>query len=153
MTINIMFDRQLNLKTEVGNIGFFLRKASPETGVFDFDVKCEMNDKFRGFYPQRSFCRLYTDDLRKLVQYFRNHCVGLENGTLSESPVYMPLEADLQIRCLDGDVENDEGYFSVCILFNCGKQGESGSNNYFGFESVIELSELKIFCSNINKLL
>lgn len=151
--MNNMLDRQLNLKTEAGNIGFFLRQASPKSGVFDFDIKCEMNDKFRDFYPQVSFCRLYADDLRKLIQYFRDHCAGLENGSLSESPVYMPLEADFQIRCLDGDIEDDEGYFSVCIFFNCGKVGETGSNNYFGFESVIDFNELKNFYSDINKLL
>ncbi len=153
MVMNNTIDNILKLKTEAGSIIFFLQKNLPESNIFDFDIKCEMNGKFVDLYPKASFCRLYSDDLRKLVQYFQNHCAGLENGSLFESPVYMPLEADFQIRCLDGDIEKEEGYFSLYIFFNCGKLTENGSNNYFGFESIIYLNDLKKFYYDINKLL
>lgn len=143
---------KLSLKTEVGIIEFILDKTYQEEGFFDFFMKCNLDNKFSDFLPNIPSCRLYRSDLTKLVNYFQEHCLGLESGRLFESPTYMPLEADFQIRCLDGDIENGEGYFSVNVLFNYGKVSESGTNCYFGFESVIDLDDLNIFYDEVEKI-
>lgn len=144
---------KIELKTEACNV-IFSRKIPYESDFFDFDIDCVMEKKFTGFYPNDFFCRLYKNDLRRLIQYFNKHFQGLKDGSISESPVYMPLEADIQIRCLDGDIDSsDDGYFSISILFNCGKINEDASNTYFGFETVIDVLDCKKFCNDINSLI
>ena len=145
--------RIIELKTEACSVNFSLRELPLEDGCFDFDIKCVMPEKFTGFYPKSFLCRLYNDDLERLIQHFDRHCQGLMNGSLHESPVYTPLEGDIQIRCLDGDIEKpDDGYFSICILFNCGKVNEDASNTYFGFETIVDLIDLNKFCDSIRSL-
>jgi len=141
------------LRTEACDIVFSLRKSRQEIDLFDFDIECAMAEAFAGFYPKDFFCQLYGSDLKRLVQHFGEHCQGLRCGDITESPVYLPLEADFQVRCLDGDVEDPVGgYFSICFLFNCGKPSEGALNTYFGFETIVLLSDLDQFCSDVMAL-
>lgn len=66
----------------------------------------------------------------------------------------MPLEGDIQIKGLDGDVVDlSDGYFSISVLFNCGKANELSSNIYFGLEAVVGLTELNEFCERLKRLI
>ena len=145
--------RIIKLKTEACSVNFSLRQAYHEDGLFDFSIECVMPKAFTGFYPAGFSCRLYNDDLNRLIQYFNRHRQGLLDGSLSESPVFMPLEGDFQIKCSDGDVESaDDGYFSICILFNAGKVNEDASNAYFGFETIVDVLDINRFCEDVKSL-
>lgn len=75
-------------------------------------------------------------------------------GELIESPPYVPLEGDIQIKDLDGDVVDwSDGYFSISILFNCGKTNELSYNTYFGLETVVGVAELNEFCEGLKRLI
>lgn len=144
----------ISLKTEAGVLIFSPVGVHKSEGVFDFNIVCALAKRFSGFLPGSFTCRLYRSDIERLVSYFDSHVRGLMVGELKESPPYVPLEGDMQIKCLDGDVVDlSDGYFSISVLFNCGKAGELFSNTYFGLETVVDLTDLNEFCEGLKILI
>lgn len=140
----------VQFKTGVGSLIFSPVAVYRDEGIFDFNISCVLAKKFSGLLSGDFACRLYRNDIERLISYFDSHVQGLMAGTLAESPAYMPLEGDIQIKGLDGDVVDfSDGCFSISVLFNCGRADESSSNSYFGFETIVELSELHEFCEGL----
>ncbi|SFD53706.1 hypothetical protein [Pseudoalteromonas denitrificans] len=144
----------INLRLEIGCISFILRKFHDDTYFWDFDIECLMEKKFECFNPKHYFCSLNKTDLINLVEYFQTHYLGLIDNQLTESQIFMPLEGDFQIKCMEGEIDNiDDGYFSISLMFNNGKPYEDASNCYFGFESVVDIQNIILFCQDIKTLL
>jgi len=140
----------LELKLDAGVLLFSPFMICEDDGVFDFNVSCIFDGKFSGFLPGNFFCRLHRNDIERLIAYFDCHINLLMVGEWCESTSYVPLESDLQIKALDGDViDCSDGEFSINILFNCGKGAKGTTNTYFGFETVVEISDLSKFCHGL----
>ncbi|NWB29036.1 hypothetical protein [Pseudomonas gingeri] len=141
-----------SLKTEAGNLVFSLIRADECAGVFDFELSCVFVGSFSRYLPGKFSCRLYRGDIERLIAYFFNHVQSLVLGG-EESPVYVPLESDFQIKCLSGDVVDfSDGYFSMSVMFNCGVGGEGSANTYFGFETIVDVGELSLFCEELRRI-
>lgn len=143
---------EFSLKTEAGSLVFSLVRADEYAGVFDFELSCVFVGSFYGYLPGKFSFRLYRGDIEKLIAYFFNHVQSLILGG-EESPVYVPLESDFQIKCLSGDVVDfSDGYFSMSVMFNCGMGSEGSANTYFGFETVVDVGELSLFCEGLRRV-
>ncbi|MGE8360955.1 hypothetical protein [Pseudomonas sp.] len=140
------------LKLEVGRLVLSPIKSDLGESFFDFDIFCELIGRYRGFLPDRFFCRFYLGDIEKLILYCETHVRNAMSGVY-ESCTYFPLEGDLQIKLSSGEVVDfSDGYFSIRILFNCGQESEFSSNAYFGFETVVTLVDLASFCDGLKWL-
>ncbi len=60
----------------------------------------------------------------------------------------------MHITALSGDaVDLSDGEFSIRILFNCGQGEKAATNTYFGFETVVDVSDLNKFCIGLKGFL
>ena len=140
------------LKTEAGSLIFAPVNVREGEEKFDFNITCVLVGRFSGLLSGNFVCRLFRGDIERLLIYFYDHVQVLMAGG-GEAPSFVPLEGDIQIKALDGEVVDMlDGYFTINILFNCGKPDEASSNVYFGFEAVVELSELNKFCDGLRRL-
>ncbi|KIP97668.1 MULTISPECIES: hypothetical protein [Pseudomonas] len=141
-------------QTEAGCLMFSPVKVCDDEGFFDFKISCALAKNFSRFLQGDFACRLYGKDIERLVAQFDKHVRGLILGEYAQSLSYVPLESDIQIQFLDGEViDVSDGYFSIIILFNCGKADEASSNTYFGLETVVEVSDFKSFCEGLKRLI
>lgn len=139
---------------DIGDLIFSPVRVCEKDGVFDFVITCDLVEKFSGLLSGNFGCRLYRDDIERLILYFDSHIRGLKFEGRGESPVFVPLESDIQIRGLEGEVVDfSDGYFSIIIFFNCGKANEYSSNGYFGFEAVVEVTAVYEFCDGLKRLI
>jgi len=146
--------QKIELITEACTLIFNLKKIDCEDGYFHFDLDCVSSGEFLGFNSKTFFCSFSINDFERLIQYIDTHCqILLEGDGWYESPVYVPTDFDLQIQCFDGEIVNyQDGCLSIRILFNCGPPNEGQSNAYIGFESVIDVINLREFRDDIATL-
>ncbi|MEN5093704.1 hypothetical protein ABE458_23700 [Pseudomonas protegens] len=145
---------RIELESEAGVLRFFVKSTEAKNCFFDFDVVCDWNKKFSGCLPDRVFCSLNFDDIKRLVEYFHRHKLSVLADKVDGALVFMPLENDFQIRLMAGEADSlEEGYFWIGFLFNFGGKDEDSSNVYFGFEASIEFSAVDDFCSSLMGLI
>ncbi|MBB4820193.1 hypothetical protein HNP29_003586 [Pseudomonas alcaligenes] len=150
--MNIFSD--VSLKTEAGDLIFSPVGVYKSEGVFDYNITCALAERFSGLLPGSFACRLYRNDIEGLISYFDVHLRSLVAGRFVESLSFLPLEGDIQIKGLDGEVTDFfDGYFSINILFNCGRANRSSSNTYFGFETVVEVVAVHEFCEGLKRFI
>lgn len=146
--------KSVGLKLDVGVLQFVPVNIYVNDGVFDFNIFCALDSGFSGFLSEKFFCRLYRRDIERLISYFDSHVKGLVAGELAESFTYVNLENDMHITALSGDaVDLSDGEFSIRILFNCGQGEKATTNTYFGFETVVDVSDLNKFCIGLKGFL
>ncbi len=96
--------------------------------------------------------RLFLADVTRLGTYLREHVLGLSNGEVTESPVFVPTELDFQVQALDGEVESlFDGYFTIAFSVRRQAMGMKGGGN-FGFEGVVYLPDIYRFCAELDVL-
>lgn len=143
----------IDLETDAGVVKFSIKSVVESGGVIDFDIVCVFFEKFSNCLPNAFFCRLYREDIKRLVGYFDDHRAEVVAGTVSESRVYMPLENDFQIRFMTGEAESlEDGYFSIGVMFNCGGRDEESSDVFFGFEAAVDFSAAIKFCVSLRRM-
>lgn len=95
---------------------------------------------------------LFRNDIRGLNEYLRNHIEGLRVRRHAEVPVYTPLELSFLMQALDGEVETPmDGYFSLSFLV-CRRFDSNGERAYYGFEGTAILSDIHLFCSELERM-
>ena len=94
-------------------------------------------------------CYCKTEELQRLVAYFEDHLLHLEE----ESDIFMPLEAGFQLRAQIGERNSDgTGYISLLILLNVGFNS-IGNRLYCGGEVIITLEEVNVFLQELQALI
>lgn len=105
----------------------------------------------RGVFP--------LSDLARLGAWMQAHIQSLspassEHPQVSvETDTWVSLDLSVQIQCLDGDVEQQDGTFvggfGLRVLVQIGEDAATGHAVYGGFEGGVDVSEAVTFCRHL----
>lgn len=70
----------ISFETGVGVLIFSPVAVYREEGVFDFNIVCALVAKFSGLLSGDFACRLYRNDIERLISYFDSHVQVLMAG-------------------------------------------------------------------------
>lgn len=103
----------------------------------------------------RGFASFPVSDLARLRDWIEAHISRLveDQPQSLESPVWVPLDLSLSVRCLSGEgshgEEGFEGSFGVQVFIAVGRDLATRSNIYAGLEGVIGMRDALAFCQEI----
>ena len=145
--------KTVRLKTDGIVTNFMFGNFETESGSAKVRIDLAMTKEDDDWQMPPVECRLWKSDLERLSRYFGGHIEGLLNGSLCESPVFVPSELGFQIRALDGDVESKlDGYFSIELMINYGSKGKNHHGLYIGYSSTIDLANVNEFRARIENI-
>ena len=94
-----------------------------------------------------------TNDFINVAKYLKHHLAQLSIDDNFESPVFMPLEFSFQLQAFSGNVEADEGTFSVQFLLNIGKHPTNRTDIYVGAWANMNVKDARMFIASIEELI
>lgn len=142
------------LETEGYRVCFALQETQAAKESMEVVVELVL-DRNLGDVAVQSVPTLMTvRDVSRLMAYFEEHIIRLQQHPDSESSVFVPLELGFQVQALAGEVHaGDDGEFSVRFFVNVGASSPAGHRVYIGGESVVTLKKLQVFLASLHEAL
>ncbi|AVH68151.1 hypothetical protein [Nostoc sp. 'Peltigera membranacea cyanobiont' N6] len=142
------------LKTNGYELKFYLGVAENHflDAEIEFSVKPELLQRV---FVKSKKIKISFDDLRRLINYFRNHMQSLKVDANHESYTFTDYNLVYQIQALCGFISSntEESYFSIISMINVGKINPSSDSTYIGGESTISFNQVENFIISLENLL
>lgn len=97
----------------------------------------------------------YASDLLRLAEWAEAHLDALEAAPVEEGATWLPLDLEMQVTLLDGDVWWDDGQrqgeFSLRVFVLVGRSS-TGSRVYAGYEGTAPVPATLEFCAQLRAM-
>ncbi len=140
------------LETEGYHVAFHLQQAPRQMGFVDGVIELTLLPELGGASFRSAPTFLSANDLQRLVTYLEEHVAHLRSGANGNGFPLVPSELGFQVAALGGDVEADEGEFTLRFLVNVG-QPDGRSATYAGAEAVVTVQQVRKFTASLDAVL
>ncbi|GCE12313.1 hypothetical protein [Tengunoibacter tsumagoiensis] len=144
----------LVLATEGYRISFELKPIEQRPDAFETTITFFRNPRLDMLTLTSSPVTLSRETLQRLVTYFEQHMMNMQDESFGDSIVFVPMNLQFQVQALAGDRNGpDDGAFSLRFMLNMERPDEEISSIYVGAEAIITFEQTNRFLSDVKKLL